>query len=70
MTGSGEGGGGGEDDNDAATRALNKIASKLRGYEENVSESLSVEGQVSLLIGEARSVENLSKLYFGWAPWL
>ena len=60
---------GGEDDNEAARRALAKIGSKLRGYEENTPESLSVEGQVQLLISEARSLENLSRLYFGWSPW-
>ena len=58
-----------DDDNEAARRALAKIGSKLRGYEENTPESLSVEGQVQLLITEARSMENLSRLYFGWSPW-
>lgn len=64
-----EGAGAEDDDNEAARRALAKIGSKLRGYEENTPESLSVEGQVQLLIAEARSMENLSRLYFGWSPW-
>ena len=59
-----------EDSNDAASRALTKIGNKLRGFEENTPEQLSIEGQVQLLINEARSEDNLSRLYFGWAPWL
>jgi ataxia telangiectasia mutated family protein len=28
-----------------------------------------VEGQVQLLINEARNPDNLCALYHGWAPW-
>jgi len=59
-----------EDSNDAAARVLAKIASKLRGFEDNTVEQLSIDGQVLLLINEARSIENLSRLYFGWQPWV
>ena len=59
-----------EDRNAAATRVLAKIASKLRGFEDNTPEQLSIDGQVLLLINEARSIENLSRLYIGWQSWV
>lgn len=58
---------------DAAERTLSRVRQKLQGQEDVASsagESLSVEGQVDLLINEARSKDNLSRLFFGWAPWL
>ncbi|KAF2357789.1 Phosphatidylinositol 3-/4-kinase catalytic domain [Trinorchestia longiramus] len=42
------------------------IASKARGF--NIP--LSVEGQVSLLISDATSDNNLCQMYIGWAPYL
>ena len=59
-----------QNENEAATRAIQKIHQKLQGYEEgNTGERQSVEGQVQLLINEARDPDNLCLLYHGWAPW-
>lgn len=59
-----------QNQNEAATRAIQKIHQKLQGYEEgNTGERQSVEGQVQLLINEARDPDNLCMLYHGWAPW-
>jgi len=59
-----------QNQNEAATRAIQKIHQKLQGYEEgNTGERQSVEGQVQLLINEARDPDNLSMLYHGWAAW-
>lgn len=55
---------------DAAQRALARIKHKLQGYEDPNGDAMSVEGQVKLLINQARDPENLSRLYPGWAPWL
>ena len=55
---------------DAAQRALVRIKHKLQGYVDPNGNAMSVEGQVKLLINEAKDPENLSKLYPGWAPWL
>jgi ataxia telangiectasia mutated family protein len=55
----------------AAERTLLRVLHKLHGQEDPSSgEALSVEGHVDLLINEARSEHNLSKLFPGWAPWL
>ena len=60
-----------QNQNEAATRAIQKIHQKLQGYEEgNTGERQSVEGQVQLLINEARDPDNLCMLYHGWAPWI
>jgi ataxia telangiectasia mutated family protein len=62
---------GGNFGKDAAERTLLRVLNKLQGQEDPSSgEALSVEGQVDLLINEARSPHNLSKLFPGWAPWL
>ena len=55
---------------DAAERTLVRIKNKLLGFDNPTSGGLGVEGQVELVITEAKSVDNLSKLYFGWNPWL
>lgn len=55
---------------DAAQRALARIKHKLQGYEDPNGDAMSVEGQVKLLINQARDPENLCRLYPGWAPWL
>lgn len=55
---------------DAAQRALARIKHKLQGYEDPNGDALSVEGQVKLLINQARDPENLCRLFPGWAPWL
>lgn len=55
---------------DAGERTLLRIKAKLQGFEDPTGDGLSVEGQVDELISEAQSLENLSRLYPGWAPWL
>jgi len=55
----------------AAEHTISRIKEKLEGYEEGTSsEQHSVEGQVQLLINCARDPDNLSAIYYGWAPWL
>ncbi|KAJ1408916.1 kinase-like domain-containing protein, partial [Ochromonadaceae sp. CCMP2298] len=54
----------------AAERTLLRVTHKLHGQEDLSGEALSVEGHVDLLLNEARSEHNLSKLFPGWAPWL
>jgi hypothetical protein len=62
---------GGKFGKDAAERTLQRVLHKLQGQEDPSSgEALSVEGQVDMLLNEARSSHNLSKLFPGWAPWL
>ncbi|CAG0892650.1 unnamed protein product [Darwinula stevensoni] len=48
---------------------LLRIQHKLQGVEFGGG-GLSVEGQVQRLIQDARSPHNLSRLYFGWKPYL
>ena len=56
---------------DTADRIIHRIKGKLRGYEEESSaDPLGVGGHVQQLISEAQDPSNLSKMYFGWAPWL
>ena len=55
---------------DAADRTLARIRSKLQGIEDPTSGALGVEGQVELIVTEARNVDNLCRLFPGWAPWL
>lgn len=57
-------------DTDAARRTIIRIKNKLQGYDESAGEGLSVEGQVEILINEAKSVDKLCRLFVGWAPWL
>ena len=57
--------------NEAAVRAIARIQDKLQGYEDGTSgERQSVEGQVQLLINEARDEENLSRIFHGWSPFV
>lgn len=46
-----------------ADRVLARIRQKLRP-------DLSVEYTVNQLIQEAKDVENLSRIFVGWQPWL
>ena len=55
---------------DAAERTLVRIKNKLLGFDNPTSGGLGIEGQVELVITEARSIDNLSKLFIGWNPWL
>jgi hypothetical protein len=55
---------------DAAERTLLRVKNKLLGFEDPTSGVLGVEGQVELVMAESRSVDNLSKLFPGWNPWL
>jgi len=62
-----------EEEEGVTGRALNRIRAKLGGFEAGgvgAGESMSVSAQVALLINEATSKENLSKLFQGWAPWV
>ena len=57
--------------NNGAYRALTAVKHRLSGDDGGVAgESLSVEGQVSALIQQATSEENLSQMYFGWSAWV
>lgn len=51
-----------------AERALLRIRQKLQGTENGVS--LSVKGQVQMLIKQAMNPRNLSRLFPGWQPYL
>jgi ataxia telangiectasia mutated family protein len=55
---------------DAGERTLLKIRAKLQGHEDPAGDGLSIHGQVEYLINEAVSIENLSKIFPGWAPYL
>lgn len=60
-----------ENQNDAATRAIGRINEKLKGYEEGTfGEQQTIEGQVRLLINEARDPNNLCRLFPGWGAWV
>ncbi|XP_054719337.1 serine-protein kinase ATM-like [Uloborus diversus] len=54
--------------NKLAERALMRLQQKLQGLEEGVA--MSIEGQVNLLIQQARDPNNLCRLYVGWQPYL
>ena len=57
--------------NNQATHIIAKVHQKLQGYEDGTSgEQQGVEGQIQLLINQARDIENLAVMYPGWAPWL
>ena len=55
---------------DAAERTLLRIKNKLLGFEDPTSGVLDVGGQIELVMAESRSVDNLSRLFPGWNPWL
>ncbi|RYH25731.1 hypothetical protein EON65_15270 [archaeon] len=58
---------------DAASRALGRIQSKLRGYEEQLTSggvALSVEDMVSLTINASMDINNLAQIFPGWRPFL
>ena len=65
-------GSGGVQMNPGAFRALNAVKGRLSGDDGRVAGSsrLSVEGQVSALIQQATSEENLSQMYWGWSAWV
>ncbi|XP_019856363.1 PREDICTED: serine-protein kinase ATM [Amphimedon queenslandica] len=54
--------------NKMAERVLIRLQEKLEGVENGVQ--LSVGGQVTHLIQEARDSVNLSSLFHGWQPWI
>ena len=76
--GGGRGGGGGGGSGSAkgtppprdAELSLLRMQRKLAGHVSAGHESLGVEGQVRRLIDEARSEENLSRMFEGWAAWI
>jgi hypothetical protein len=53
-----------------AELTLQQVKNKLQGFEENTGDCLSIQGSVQMLIQEATSFANLSKLYPGWAAWV
>lgn len=57
-----------DETNDKAQHALTRISEKLDGTEN--TERLSVEAHVAHLIDQARSLDVLSTVYCGWAPWV
>ena len=71
----------GEVINEKAVETLKGIENKLNGLVEarkkfssnnsknTINLPLSVAGQVQFLIKEATTVDNLSQMYQGWAPW-
>ncbi|KAI0989132.1 hypothetical protein GJ496_004795 [Pomphorhynchus laevis] len=57
--------------NNQALAVLRRVKHKLTGRDfplENENEYLSPEEQVTLLIKQAKSEENLCRCYFGWCP--
>ena len=71
--GGGDGDGEGDGEGEVANRTLTKIKQKLNGFEDGggaTGESMGVSAQVQLLVSEATSTDNLSKLFQGWAPWV
>jgi ataxia telangiectasia mutated family protein len=51
-----------------AAQMVLKIKQKLQGVERG--EPLAVEGQVKLLINEARDPSRLCSLFVGWSSWV
>jgi len=63
----------GETTNEKARSILRNVEDRLAGYcvsMKNLRLNLSIEGQVHQLIKEATSLDNLSKMYIGWAAYL
>jgi phosphatidylinositol kinase/protein kinase (PI-3 family) len=50
-----------------AQRTLLRIRQKLQGFEDPNGEALSVEGQVKVLINQARDQQTLALMYEGWS---
>lgn len=63
------GGGASASGNEMARRALLALKGKLHGERES-SAALGVSAHVGWLIHEAVETANLSRMYFGWSPWL
>lgn len=63
---------GSEENHDAmASRALQKVQAKLRGFADDTSTQYpSIEGQVQYLIQAATDIGHLSKLFRGWQAYL
>ncbi|XP_068737355.1 serine/threonine-protein kinase ATR-like isoform X2 [Montipora capricornis] len=62
----------GEVTNEEGVKILKEIERRFKGFEGNnrIMIPLSIEGQVHYLINEATNVENLSRMYIGWGPYL
>jgi serine/threonine-protein kinase ATR len=63
-------GGAEESANREALRTVARVSDELQGKSPGSILPLSIEGQADKLIEEARSIENLSQMYIGWAAWL
>lgn len=60
-----------ESENEMAVKTLKAIDRKLRGFTSHkFGFPLSTEGQVSELINQATNMDNLSKMYIGWAAFM
>lgn len=55
---------------DTGKSKLLVVAQKLEGRTSADGLPMSVEGQVLWLIQQATDINNLSKMYHGWLPWL
>ena len=60
----------GESVNEDAEKHLNIIRGRLHGETPGAAKPLPVAGQVHQLIVEATSIDNLSKMYIWWMPWM
>ena len=63
----------GDSENEMAVKTLKTIEGKLKGYTQSSQKfgfPLSTQGQVSELISQATSLENLCRMYIGWAPFM
>lgn len=63
---------GSEAENEEGKKTLSLIDAKLNGFIQTGTSNiqLSIYGQVDYLIREATSVNNLSQMYVGWAPFM
>jgi len=52
-----------------AQRTLLRIRQKLQGFEDPNGEALSVEGQVKVLVNQARAKDKNGMMYEGWSAW-
>jgi serine/threonine-protein kinase ATR len=60
-----------ETTNEKAVKIVRDIEDRLQGnYPKSKGLPLSIEGQVDDLIKAATSIDNLSKMYIGWAAFM
>lgn len=49
---------------------LNRQVKFKSNQTDKLEQPISLEGQVTYIIDEARNVDNLSKMFFGWGAWM